>query len=284
MKHLLILFFTLLLLSSCRFGADNDPQQVSPVDNSETIVFEEPDTVKETQIKISPLRADNWQPAKGKKPKVAIIIDDMGFHHKVGLQLLTLDLDISFSFLPHAPFTRELQDKAYQLGRDIMVHLPMEPSDPKWDLGPGGMFLSASDEDLAKITRENIAAIPYAIGANNHMGSKFTRNSHAMRIVLAELKEQELFFVDSVTTGSSIAMAEAEKMGIKTNRRHTFLDNVQDRNKVCEQVKKLIALSHKQGYGIGIGHPFQATMDGLSDCKDKLLQSVDLVPIHELVQ
>ena len=78
-------------------------------------------------------------------------------------------------------------------------------------------------------------------------------------------------------------MDEAEKLGIKTNRRHIFLDNVQDPKKICIQLDKLSALAKKQNQAIGIGHPYQATLDALRNCGDQLL-TVQVVPVHKLVE
>ena len=296
LSYLSIILAAVLLTGCGRGWADNIPipkqlletiNQVSAYNNKhKQIIFEEPDLqhAENPDVNNSGKDTSMLSAALNHKPRIAIIIDDMGFHHKIGDELLALDLNLSFSFLPHAPFTLEQEEKAYQLGRDILVHLPMEASDPKWDPGPGGLYLSASTDELTDISRKNIDAVPHAIGANNHMGSKLSRNRQAMHTVLAELKRRGLFFVDSVTTGSSIGMDEARKMGIKTNRRNVFLDNVQQQKEICNQLNELTTLAGQRGYAIGIGHPHQATLDALRKCRKKLLETVQIVPVHELVE
>ncbi|MEA2116829.1 MAG: divergent polysaccharide deacetylase family protein [Thermodesulfobacteriota bacterium] len=292
--YLLATLIVMLLTSGCWFFPDNrddaaeqelttaktttGTHPAAPGDTSETIVFEEPNPPlsEEVETVLSPPIDD--------RPRIAIIIDDMGYHRRIGEKLLALDLNLSFSFLPHAPFAEQQEEKAYQMGRDIMVHLPMEASDAKWDPGPGALYLSASPDDLKLTLKKNLAAVPYAIGANNHMGSRFTQNRQAMHRVLGELKKQGLFFVDSFTTARSTGMDEAQKMGIKTGRRHIFLDNVQDPKKICVQLDKLVTLAQKQNQAIGIGHPYQATLDALRNCGKQLRETVHIVPVHELVE
>ena len=300
--YLLATFIVLLLASGCWFSSDNrddaDHQKLTsaektagahspaPVDTNETIVFEEPDPPQSEEVETKS-RAEKKtvpSPAVDDKPRIAIIIDDMGYHRKIGDKLLALDLNLSFSFLPHAPFASQQEDKAYQMGRDVMVHLPMEASDAKWDPGPGSLYLSASPDELILTLKNNLAAVPHAIGANNHMGSRFTQNRQAMHRVLGELKNQGLFFVDSFTTAQSTGMDEARKMGIKTGRRHIFLDNVQNPKKICVQLNKLVTLAEKQNQAIGIGHPYQATLDALRNCGEQLLETVQVVHVHELVE
>ncbi len=284
-----------MLLSGCWFFPDS-AEETRPEQNTEqaaaqpkqrgTIVFEEP------QEPSSGSAAENAEhppvtpqkPVPDSRPRVAIIIDDMGYHREIGKNLLALDLELSFSFLPGSPFCTELETRAFEQGRDVLLHLPMEASDSRWDPGPGALMLSATPAQLSQTLKEDIAAVPHATGTNNHMGSKFTADRKAMHLVLGEVKHQGMFFVDSFTTAASTGMDEARKMGIKTNRRHIFLDNVQDPDKICTQLKKLTALAEKQHQAIGIGHPYQATLDALRGCGHRVLEQVHLVPVHELVQ
>jgi hypothetical protein len=216
-------------------------------------------------------------------PRIAIIIDDMGHHHDIGGELLNLDLNLTYSFLPHAPFTREQATHAWELGRDILVHMPMEPRDSMWDPGPGALYLRDTPENIALAVAENIALVPHALGVNNHMGSRFTADRPAMQEVLAVLRTKSLFFVDSMTTSGSVGEAEARKMGIRTASRHVFLDNSQIPEDICRQLKRLVAYAKKHGTGIAIGHPNRATVNALRLCREALLQQVRIVGIHELV-
>ena len=218
------------------------------------------------------------------RPRVAIVIDDMGYHPAVGRALLALDLNLSFSFLPHAPFTLELEQLAYEQGRDVLVHLPMEPRDSQWDPGPGALLLSMDADRLRAVLQEDLRAVPHAIGANNHMGSRFTEDATAMRRVLTVLAAEGFFFLDSFTTPRSQGLREARRLGVPAGRRHVFLDNVHDSSRVCVQLRRLVAKARRQGAAIGIGHPNQATLDSLRRCRKELLEAVELVGVHELVR
>jgi len=297
---LVVSCLVMLITSGCWFSADqsehgNQPEEtagkaagIAPPASDfhrEIIIPEKPHHQAEVSRPDSSEQQDLLTPpVADKRPQVAIIIDDMGYHRKIGDQLLAQNINLSFSFLPLAPFAEQQEEKAYQLGRDILVHLPMEASDSKWDPGPGALYLAASRSELATTLKKDLAAVPHAIGANNHMGSKFTENRQAMRVVLGELKAQGLFFIDSFTTAKSTGMTEAKKMGLKTGRRHIFLDNVQDPTKICSQLNKLAAVARKQKQAIGIGHPYQATLDAIRSCGEQLLETVQVVPVHELVE
>lgn len=247
-------------------------------------VFEEPSLNGRASSVILPEPDDCLGlPEQGELPRIAIIIDDMGHHQKMGGELLDLDLNLTYSFLPHAPFTKGQELRAWEMGRDILVHMPMEPRDSIWDPGPGALYLDESAENIALAVEGNLALVPYAIGVNNHMGSKFTADQQAMHEVLSVLQKKGLFFVDSLTAPESVGEDEARKMGIRTASRHVFLDNSQTQDDICRQLKRLVAYAKKHGTGIGIGHPNRATINALKLCRELLLKQVRVVGIHELV-
>jgi hypothetical protein len=102
--------------------------------------------------------------------------------------------------------------------------------------------------------------------------------------MLKVLQNRNLFFIDSYTTIKSVAMDEARKMGIKTARRHVFLDNIHTEADICRQLEKLIISAQQQGWAIGIGHPNKETLLALTRCKTDLFKQVRLVGVHELVE
>lgn len=298
------IFFTLLalvlLLSNC--GNQQTKDQISDetttssqlphvqdgVPNTLLIVFEEPDPPPHSELKIIPVTTTATEstltvPPK-KRPQVAIIIDDMGYHQMLGERLLALDLNLTYSFLPLAPFTAKQAHIAHEKGSDILVHLPMEPKDPKWNPGNEALYVKDDNGVLQTKTQQLIGAVPHAIGANNHMGSLFSENGEAMQKVLLTLQKNGFFYIDSFTTAHSKGLEEAKRLNIPTNRRHIFLDNDHDPQKICKQIKKLIQLAQKNGSAIGIGHPNKATLTALTHCDKDLLATVDIVGAHNLVQ
>ena len=217
-----------------------------------------------------------------KKPLVAIIIDDMGYRKAVGERFLELDMELSFSFLPFGPHTKDLSQKAGQLGKDILLHLPMEPNDLKSDPGLGALMVSMNKKTIQKIFKKDLAEVPMAIGVNNHMGSRFTCNPKAMRIVLEQVRAEGLFFLDSLTTSKSVGFSMAGAMGIKTIKRDVFLDNNLNKKKIINQLESLVKIAEKHGQAIGIGHPNRETLDAVIEFGNRLKSRVSLVGVHEL--
>lgn len=223
-------------------------------------------------------------PLSPPRPLVAVIVDDMGEHRQLGLQFLQLQENLSFSFLPFAPFTVELAEQAHRGGHDVLVHLPMEPKDSTLHLEEQTLLVQDSPERIRRKTEAMVAATPHALGANNHMGSLFCEHGEGMRVVIETLKARSLFFVDSYTSPGSQGLTTARRLHLPAFRRDLFLDNVKDAAAICTQLHLLADLARRQGMAIGIGHPHQAMLTALAECGTTAFRSIDLVGVHRLVR
>ncbi len=218
------------------------------------------------------------------KPKVAIIIDDLGYNRDIDDAFLHLHAPLSFAFLPKAPYTKFLANEAHKIGgRDILVHIPMEPINPAINTGPGELLTNMDLDTLLEVLKEDISEVPWAIGANNHMGSKFTTDKKVMTWVLEELKRRGMFFIDSRTTAMSIAYNIAKELGVPTAKRDVFLDRNPNPIAIRKELKRLVKIAKEKGYAIAIGHPFLVTWKILYRELPWLEKQVKIVPVHELV-
>jgi polysaccharide deacetylase 2 family uncharacterized protein YibQ len=117
------------------------------------------------------------------------------------------------------------------------------------------------------------------------MGSRFTESREGMRGVLQSLKDQEMFFVDSLTTGDSVAIAAAEELLVPHAQRNLFLDNVQSEVAIRHEIRKLIRIAKEQGSAIGICHPHSTTFAALQkEASIFAASGVKLVAVSALVQ
>ncbi|MBC8318648.1 MAG: divergent polysaccharide deacetylase family protein [Desulfobulbaceae bacterium] len=247
-----------------------------------SIVYEEP--VTEPELPLIHPGAVKRKLLPKNQAFLAIVIDDIGYKKSTGSQLLDLDLPLSFAFLPFGPHTAPLLKKARQKNKAILLHMPMEALDSKWDPGPGALFTSMTRSEIQKRTEAALQSVQPVVGINNHMGSRLTADKDAMESCLAVVKEKNLFFLDSLTSSDSIAYNLAGEMGLKTMKRDLFLDNIQDKKEIMKQLDSLILLARKKGTAIGIGHPYQATLEALRESEGKLLEQVTVVGIHQLIE
>ncbi len=224
-------------------------------------------------------------PVVSSKPRLSIIMDDLGRSLAVAQQLIELDLSVTFSVLPGEPLATEVALLASRSGQEVMIHVPMEPqSYPETNPGSGALLLGQSDEEIRKRVISMIKAVPYASGANNHMGSRYTEYSDGMRTVLSIMREYGLFFIDSRTTAHSVVKREAVRVGVPTSVRDVFLDNVADVEAIRVEVRRLIKRAKQNGTAVGICHPYPETIAALRLEKEQLQDaSIELVFASSLV-
>jgi polysaccharide deacetylase 2 family uncharacterized protein YibQ len=243
------------------------------------------DVINKTYYKIrKPLPKSGIQ-EEDLRPKVAIIIDDLGHNSDLAFSFLSLNLELSLSILPSAPFTDIIVREANKKGREIILHQPMEPkSYPSVDPGPGALFLSMSERDLRQVLDKNLREITGAKGVNNHMGSSFTENREKMQVILQELKNRGLFYVDSRTTMRTVGFEQAKKIGLPAAERTVFLDNSPDPKAIYIQIERLLEIAENFGSAIGIGHPYNETFEIIEEYQNRLREEFDVVPVSKLVR
>jgi len=218
-------------------------------------------------------------------PEIALIIDDIGNSRSRTRQFLDLDIPITFSVLPRLEHSCSLAIEIHRQGHEIMLHQPMEPHNSHLDPGPGALYVGDKSKTITRIIESNISDVPYAIGVNNHMGSRFTERQREMTETLKVVKRNDLFFIDSLTTNHSQAFETAKKLHVTAARRNVFLDNTRSKSAILYQLGKLMKLSRKYGYAIGIGHPFSETAKAIGDFfQYDRNQNISLVHISEILK
>jgi len=201
---------------------------------------------------------------------IVLILDDVGFEHQPIDQAMRIDPNVNFSILPNGSEAQNFAERLSAHGFELLCHLPMEPIDyPKQQPGANAIYTSMTDAEIAATTRRNVESVPRARGVNNHMGSRATLDSRVMRDVLTALPK-DLYFIDSKTSGGSIAGRMAKEMNIPTASRNVFLDDVQSERAVRRQIEMLSSIAAERGVAVGIGHPYPVTIRVLNELAPSL--------------
>jgi uncharacterized protein len=225
-------------------------------------------------------------PAGGRsgRPRVAIIFDDAGYGLKAAREIESIGRPVTISVLPHLPYSSLIAEEAPGRGVQVILHLPMEPDNDAIPLGEGGIKVAMNDEDIRRTVAADLASVPNAAGANNHMGSLGTADARVMRAVLEEMHVRHLFFVDSVTSRHSVAARVAREMGVPTAARAVFLDNQDDEEYVRGQFRTLITIAQTRGQAVAIGHVGKVTARVLVSLLPEFDEAgIQLVRVSDLV-
>lgn len=256
-----------------------------------SIVFEEPDPPVPLELPLPELPVEVemtdidvvLEDKEPELPKVALIIDDIGYQYTIGKRLMEMPFEFTFSFLPFATYTEQLEEIAHNMGKTVFLHLPLEPQSDEFDPGPGALMVSDPPEIQLEKLERCLQEVPHAVGVNNHMGSLYTEDRLSMETVMEELSRQSLYFIDSYTTSNSVALESARYFGIKSARRNIFLDNEPSEDYICGQLEKLVEIAKQRGEGIGIAHPHIETLGALQTCAPQYESEVQYVSILELL-
>jgi hypothetical protein len=202
-------------------------------------------------------------------PMVSIVIDDLGNHPREDRRALALPAPVAAAILPHTAFSQSLADEARRAGKEVLLHLPMDPeADPGLDTGneagPGRLEMHMSGPEIAAMLLYDLQTVPHAVGVNNHMGSRLTQSTAAMSALMQALRKRgNLFFLDSRTSPHSVAARVAVELDVPALERDVFLDSERGDEAVRHALSRLERLLLVRGHAIAIGHPYPETLAAL---------------------
>lgn len=260
----------------------NKPRNATPaVVKTEQPKAAPPKTDLELEISTASAKADllaeataqpTTTPANPARPMIAIIIDDVG-HRPISLiqPLLDLKVPVTFAVLPHLSHSSTNSMYLHQHLYEVMLHMPMEPDNfPKTNPGEGAILSYLNESEVRTAVRQALKSVPFVVGVNNHMGSKITANRTLMDAALEEVKEHDLYWIDSRTNPKTVAYALAKSKGMRTTERDVFLDAEESYEFTIKQLEETRVIADREGRAVAIGHPYPSTIRALRDVMPRL--------------
>jgi uncharacterized protein len=189
------------------------------------------------------------------RARIALIIDDVGYASDNIDGYVGIGDKLTFSVLPFLENSETDARVLHEAGFEILIHVPMEPANyPSVNPGPGALLLGEPKHVIERKVLSMIEENPFAVGVNNHMGSRATRDCELMGWTIDVLKAKDLFFVDSMTTATSCAYELALENDLPAVRRDVFLDNTDSAESITGQFERLKRIARSKGIAVGIGH------------------------------
>jgi len=229
-------------------------------------------------------RAGHTREGSESAPKVAIIIDDVGFDADLARSFLELKPPLTLSVLPTAPHAKTIAREAVGRGTEVLLHLPMEPKESDGeDPDAGTLLVKMDEEEFVETLNGHLSKVPGIKGVNNHMGSLLTEKEDRMALLFRELKKRHLFFVDSRTTPQTVASRVAAEMKVPVASRSIFLDHELAQGAMKAQWERVLALAREQGFAVLIAHPHRETLVFLKERSRVLRSEVRIVRVADIV-
>lgn len=221
-------------------------------------------------------------------PMIAIVLDDVGVNKPDAELALNLPAPITLSIMTYADNAAELAARAHERGHELMLHVPMQPVNPRIDPGPNALLVTLGPDELKRRLDWGLSRFPGFVGINNHMGSRFTQDEAGMRLVMADLQARGLLFLDSRTIANSVAERVAAEQGVPHIGRDVFLDDeaaLLGGDSVARQLALAERIATKRGFVVAIGHPHPGTVAVLQKWMADLKQrGFTLVPLSAVAR
>lgn len=219
-------------------------------------------------------------------PKLAILIDDVGYNTKSAYQFNELGMKINFAILPFLSKSREAGDILREAGHTTILHMPMEGSNATLnDRTEGMIYERFSPKEIFDNLDRALEDVGPVKGFNNHMGSKFTSNEEQMRVILQYANNKGLYFVDSNTSRRNKGYSVAKEIGMPTFQCSHFLDNSREISDIEKEILTSLQIAKDKGEALVIGHYHANMAEALANTKEAIENSgVKLVYIEEILE
>jgi len=215
---------------------------------------------------------------------LAIIVDDLGNDRSAADAVIALPFQLTVSVLPHLPFSAEIAEEAHRRGDQVLLHLPMQAESAGIQSEQTELRVGMNTEQVRAALARMLDTVPHVVGVNNHEGSRATSDPALMAALMPELRDRNLFFVDSRTAASTVAYDTAQRSGVAAASRKVFLDDAQTRVAILDQLKLAARDATRDGSAIAIGHPHPATIAALAEVVPSLeAQGIRFVFASDLV-
>ena len=82
-------------------------------------------------------------------PRIAIIIDDLGYQLAAGHRTVALPGPVACAILPGTPGSAQLAHAARERGKEVLVHLPLQSVDRHSPAEPGSITIDTTRQSVA---------------------------------------------------------------------------------------------------------------------------------------
>ena len=217
--------------------------------------------------------------------ELAIVVDDIGHSLTRAERVVRLPGVVTVGLLPFAPNTAAIARQAHAVGKEVILHQPMQPQGTaKDEREDGTLMLDMPADRFADILDAALKAVPHCVGINNHTGSLLTQHREPMVRLMRHIRSRGLFFLDSRTSPNTLAYRVAQEWQVPAAKRDVFLDHKVERKAIEAEFKRALGIARKNGYAVLIAHPHAMSLDFLESRMVNLPDDVRLIPLSKLTQ
>lgn len=220
------------------------------------------------------------------RPRIAVVIVDLGLSSaatEAAIQHLPGGVTLAFS--PYADGLENWLNLARAAGHEVMLGLPMEPANfPLRDPGPRTLLTSLTPQQNLERLDWVLGRASGIVGLTNHMGSRFTASTDALRPVLTRLRDRGLIFLDARTTPRSVAAGLASQLNLPRAINDRLIDQEASRASIDALLADIEKVAKETGNAVATGQPYPVTFERLAAWLPTLEgKGIALAPVSAVV-
>jgi polysaccharide deacetylase 2 family uncharacterized protein YibQ len=155
------------------------------------------------------------RPAVSEPARIAIVLFGLGDNPAAADSFFRVAAPFAVALPPDLKTSRETLRAAHQRGREVVLHLPLEPINyPQVNPGPGTLLVTMKPARIADDVHHFLDQSRPIAAVANHMGSLATQDMTLMRAVFHELRREDLPFLHVTPAAGAVCKSLAADMGI----------------------------------------------------------------------
>ncbi len=158
-------------------------------------------------------------------PRLALVLYGFGDDAEAARRCFRLPVPFAVAIPPGTSGTTAEVRAAREAGREVVLHLPLEPVNyPQLDPGPGTLLVTMKPDRVTGTVRRWLEQSGPVVAVANHMGSLATQDMTLMGAVYRELRRRKLPFVHLEPAAGAVCRPLAADMGVLYEQPDAVLD------------------------------------------------------------
>jgi uncharacterized protein len=224
--------------------------------------------------------ARSWSGARG--ARIAVVIGGLGIS-QTGTQdaIEKLPPEITLAFAPLGNSLMRWMQTARREGHEIIMQVPLEPFDyPGTNPGRYTLLADAGPVRNLQNLRWILSRITNYTGVVNYMGGRFSADGEAMALLMDELGQRGLLYLDDGTSARSVAEEIARAKGVPFAAGDAVIDEDPQHGAILEKLDELERIARARGFAIGTGSALGVTVEAVAVWAGEVRKrGIELVPI-----
>jgi polysaccharide deacetylase 2 family uncharacterized protein YibQ len=218
------------------------------------------------------------------KPKLAIIVTNLGLNRRSTELALLLPKQFALGFLPYTNSLKPLLYKAQEKGTEIYLYLPCETNNPSDNPGKHSLGSNLGNkENLLRLSMVLNLYMRYN-GIYTSYKEEFTHKQEVAEVIIDKIIGRNLIFLVGKEKSLLTPKYLLEKQNILNT--NVVIDSQLDEEAIKYNLKRLIASAKKNNIALGYAGGYPLTINILNDWFIKQLdkEGIELVPVSSLLK